>query len=101
MDDFKRAWDFEKAWEKHVVSSSGGIVQDGMLKGLCKVMFDGGAERIAELEQCCTQRGARMQLMKEFMEKSIDYVTGEYVWEAFCHVNPEHADWFDDDGFPK
>ena len=54
----------------------------------------------AGLEQV-TLRGARMQLMKEFMEKSIDCMTGEYMWEAFCHVNPEHADWFDDDGIPK
>ena len=56
---------------------------------------------IRKLSDKSCMRGARMQLMKEFMGRNIDYVTGEYVWEAFCHVNPEHADWFNDDGVPK
>ena len=44
------------------------------------------AERIAELEQCCSQRGARLQIMWEWCDHS--------------KTPNEWYDWFDSDGVP-
>ena len=49
-------------------------------------------KRIEELEKESTQRGARMQIMREYM------TSGE--WKLFLDAHPEAADWFDDDGVP-
>ena len=45
-------------------------------------------DRIAELEQCCSQRGARMQIMFEYNKTVFHVIPAE--WLA----------WFDADGVP-
>ena len=62
-------------------------------------------QRIEELEKLATQRGARMQIMREWMVRTdiTDLaVTGIFlwVWDAFLdNVNTEN--WFDNDGVPR
>ena len=65
-------------------------------------------DKIAELEaeneklkKCCSQRGARMQILKEFMDENIDYKSGATMYEMFCESNKYFRDWFDKDGVPK
>ena len=53
-----------------------------------------GLERDLELaKRCCTQRSARLQIMREHM-LSTD-------WHKFVLDRPEAEDWFDEDGVPK
>lgn len=44
------------------------------------------------LRKCCSQRGARLQVLREWMR--------EDSWKAFCFFHPEAREWFDDDGVP-
>lgn len=62
--------------------------------------------RIAELKQdnerlakCCTQRGSRMQIMREFLGTPNAF-EGPNEWWYLLDVHPEAADWFDADGVP-
>lgn len=52
------------------------------------------------LAQCCTQRGARMQIMREWMREfpaySHRYAT---MWDQFA-ARKDALPWFDDDGVP-
>jgi len=59
---------------------------DGLKVGPC--MVRGYIERIAELERCCSQRGARMQIMFEYNKTVFHVIPAE--WLA----------WFDADGVP-
>ena len=54
-----------------------------------------------QLRKCCTQRGARMQIMKEWMEnfEAGSLWTGS-VWDALCEIRDSDV-WFDADGVPK
>ena len=55
------------------------------------------AERDAEIEQLRKKaglRGARMQIMREFLHRSP-------AWSAMIHQRPQAADWFDEDGVPR
>jgi hypothetical protein len=45
-----------------------------------------------KLRQCCAQRGARLQVLRESMR--------ETDWLHFCQDNPEADKWFDADGVP-
>jgi len=56
--------------------------------------------RIEELEKCCTQRGARMQLLKKFMESRTTNGI-DSVWVVYCKIRSNAESWFDDDGVPK
>ncbi len=51
-----------------------------------------GAE-IERLRQQVTQRGARMQIMREWMRAT--------DWQHFVDDHPRAADWFDEDGVPR
>lgn len=51
------------------------------------------------LRKCCTQRGARMQIMREWMEQQTG-LGGPGEWWYFCEERPAAADWFDKDGVP-
>jgi len=51
-------------------------------------------DEIAELRKKAGQRGARMQIMREFLHRSP-------AWSAMIHQRPQAADWFDSDGVPK
>ena len=59
--------------------------------------FNAGMERAAE-ELC--KRGARMQLLKEFMQSRKCNSLANY-WEQYCNINPEAETWFDNDGVPS
>jgi hypothetical protein len=50
-------------------------------------------EQMRELQKCCTQRGARLQILRAAML--------EEDWERACVVRPEMKDWFDADGVPR
>ena len=53
-----------------------------------------GLERDLEMaKRCCTQRSARLQILREHM-RSTD-------WHAFVLDRPEAEDWFDENGVPK
>lgn len=56
-------------------------------------------EEIRRLRECCSQRGARMQIMKWWMESNGDIIND--VWPVFVEHNPGAEDWFDSDGVPK
>jgi len=45
------------------------------------------------------RRGARMQLLKEFMQSRRCNSNTDY-WEQYCNINPDAKTWFDDDGVP-
>jgi len=51
-------------------------------------------EEIEHLRQQVTQRGARMQIMWDWMAET-------FRLDEFYRDNPEAADWFDADGVPK
>ena len=53
-------------------------------------------EEIERLRQQVTQRGARMQLMREYLTQ---YSGG--LWRDFCRMKPEAESWFDTDRVPK
>jgi predicted nuclease with TOPRIM domain len=57
----------------------------------------GSETEIEQLRKKATQRGARMQIMREWMATR----AGMRVWASFCLEHPEAADWFDADGVPK
>jgi len=54
----------------------------------------------ARLQQCCTQRGARMQILKEWMDEQIDYKSGASMWDMFWESMMDDEAWFKD-GVPK
>ena len=71
-------------------------------------MINNYKARIAELEaeneklkQCCSQRGARMQLLMIFLKSRPCYDTMGSYWDVYLKLHPEAADWFDKDGVPK
>lgn len=62
-------------------------------------------DRIEELEKESTQRGARMQIMMEWMshtDMTDPDVTDAFSWvaDAFTFSYPESKDWFDSHGVP-
>ena len=57
--------------------------------------------KLAEANKKGTQRGARLQIMREWMELyrcDADYLT---IWDRLIGERPEAKDWFDDDGVPR
>lgn len=48
---------------------------------------------VLELRRCCAQRGARLEILKEWMSIR--------EWAEFITENPEAEDWFDEDGVPN
>jgi hypothetical protein len=60
---------------------------------------DEAADEIERLRQQVTQRGARMQLMREYLGR---YTDGNgTLWGDFLRTKPHAASWFDADGVPK
>jgi hypothetical protein len=58
-----------------------------------------GADRVANnFAQTACQRGARMQVMRDYLWYSGPNMT---LWRKFCRVHPEATAWFDDEGVPK
>ena len=53
-----------------------------------------------QLKKCCTQRGARMQIMREWINRHPQYMPWTN-WDAFLYQRQEAEDWFDNDGVPK
>jgi hypothetical protein len=45
------------------------------------------------LRKCCSQRGARMQVLRDCFP--------ETLWERACIERPEMRTWFDRDGVPR
>ena len=68
---------------------------------------DVAAAAIAEIEALrkkAGQRGARMQLMREWMNGHGGLRVGGGAWkgwDSFVFHRPEAADWFDEDGVPR
>jgi hypothetical protein len=52
------------------------------------------------LKKCCTQRGARMQIMRDWMDSNLG-LGGPSEWWYLVEERPEAAEWFDTDGVPK
>ena len=55
---------------------------------------------IRKLSDKSCMRGARMQVMKEYME-SRNVSDGYTVWEKYCRFNVDATDWFLGNGVPK
>jgi len=53
-------------------------------------------ELIDALAKCCTQRGARMQIVYEFLNRKTG-LGGPVEWWYFVEEHPEAKDWFDED----
>jgi hypothetical protein len=51
------------------------------------------------LSKCCTQRGARMQIMHDWMTNPTDSGLST-EWEYFLDERPDAEAWFDADGVP-
>lgn len=62
---------------------------------------DKAEQRIEALERESTQRGARMQIMRDWMEETPERLWGD-LWQMFLgeHPNSDYQDWFDADGVP-
>ena len=58
---------------------------------------------IERLREQVTQRGARMQVMREWMDSGVELMgAGAWpVWYGFLEDHPEAAEWFDEEGVPK
>ena len=54
---------------------------------------------IDRLRQQVTQRGARMQVMRDYLTRYSGPSTT--LWRDFCRVCPEAAAWFDEEGVPR
>ena len=50
-------------------------------------------EEMALMARKATQRGARLQILREWMR--------ETDWLLFCSDHPEAHNWFDEQGVPK
>lgn len=55
-------------------------------------------EENERLSKCCTQRGARMQIMREFIKRNV--ITDSFGRDKLINECPEAAGWFDADGVP-
>lgn len=73
----------------------------------CYAQLEFAERRMTELEaenerlaECCTQRGARMQIMREWMDnfEAGSLWTGS-VWDALSEIRDSDL-WFDADGVP-
>lgn len=51
------------------------------------------------LRKCCTQRSARMQIMRDWMDSNRG-IGPPTEWWYFCEERPEAGSWFDADGVP-
>ena len=51
------------------------------------------------LKKCCTQRGARMQIMRDWMDSKLG-IGPPTEWWYFIEERPEAAKRFDADGVP-
>jgi hypothetical protein len=51
------------------------------------------------LKKCCTQRGARMQIMRDWMDSKRG-IGPPAEWWYFLEERPDAAKWFDADGVP-
>ena len=62
-----------------------------------------GADRIANsFAQTACQRGARMQVMREWMKSTeLMWNCTHRPWAMFIESRPEAAEWFDDDGVSR
>ena len=57
----------------------------------------------SNLQKCCDERGARMQIMRRALEgANIEHI-GDIIdgWSFVVDVNPPAKKWFDKDGVPK
>jgi hypothetical protein len=69
------------------------------LQGLLQEQLSCQGQEIEQLRQQVTQRGARMQVMWEYLTQ---YSSGSAaLWRDFLRTKPQAADWFDADGVPK
>jgi hypothetical protein len=56
-------------------------------------------KEIERLRKCCAQRGARMQIMREWMNGTTKR-SWHSEWWYFCEERPEARKWFDEHGVP-
>ena len=71
------------------------MANEGEIQRLERELAEKRAE-IERLRQQVTQRGARMQLMLEWLQRD-----PAGLWYAFCRDIPDATLWFDADGVPK
>jgi hypothetical protein len=85
-------------WQRQMVElAAGGGRLDGYRELAAKLAKKD--EEIDRLRQQVTQRGARMQIMREYLTQ---YSGGSAtLWRDFCRTRPQADDWFDADGVPK
>ena len=77
-------------------------MRDNLLDQTVRIIGPRLKEKDAEIERlakCCTQRGAREQLLKEFMESRTTNGV-DSMWTIYCKINPDAKSWFDGDGVP-
>lgn len=60
-------------------------------KEIVDTMHHAMDEENEQLEECCTRRGARLQLLRSWITD----------WRLFVVNHPEAAAWFDQDGVPR
>jgi predicted RNase H-like nuclease (RuvC/YqgF family) len=73
---------------------------DSATKGMSEELKRSLFAEIESLRKKAGQRGARMQIMQEWIEQAPS-PTDLSLWGHFLDDHPEAADWFDDDGVPK
>lgn len=61
---------------------------------------------ISDLQKCCGQRGARLQILHDYLTQEMCAYpfNGVTLWDRFVskrRSQGETTDWFDDDGVPR
>lgn len=67
--------------------------------GRASVRNEGLEDALEKANRLATQRGARMQIMREWIADQ-SYSMDIRGWEGFCLDHPEATDWFNEDGVP-
>jgi hypothetical protein len=67
---------------------------------MSRELLDEARAENERLRKCCTQRGARMQIMREWLGSDRRVSGPPTEWWYFCAERPEAIKWFDDDGVP-
>lgn len=76
------------------------FIDDEELKQMINESLKSFRPEMDDLRKKATQRGARMQLMRDWLA-SPENGAGSAEWDWFCERYPNALDWFDEDGVPR
>lgn len=71
-----------------IVDLSVNLIEQVLTKQMVTIL-----EEMRALQKCCSQRTARLQILREAFTDN--------DWKEYCEYHPPAADWFDSNGVPK